>query len=68
MYLLVGVTSGNVYATGNSKADCFRKLQEKHPSYARKEDSDRDYSVGRLYPEALKFTRKNRKENIDGDI
>lgn len=62
MIQIVGKETGKVYAKGPIQ-DCFKKLQEKYPSYGK---SDHNHKKGKiatqLYPELLIISKLERGE------
>lgn len=56
-YQLIGAESKKVYASGSSKAECFRKIHEEYPSYEY-DSMNRKRTIQHLYPEALIIVRE----------
>lgn len=62
MYEAVGIITRKVYASG-SKADCFRFLNNKHPTLCYERNPKSGGARKCLYPEPLKILKKESKRN-----
>ncbi len=58
MIKMIGKETKNVYVKGKTRAECFRKLQEKYPYYVEDENHTHGkQTITIVYPEPLLVVR-----------
>ncbi|WP_313894913.1 hypothetical protein [Psychrobacillus sp.] len=57
MIVAKGLHTGDVYATGENKAECFRKLEEAYPTKIERKVEHGLAKTLNIYPEPLKIAR-----------